>query len=57
VRSSIGWILYRGWAEVSDSALVSVVPCPDCGKAVKLNPLVINADWRPVAAAWRGEAG
>ena len=30
-------------------------PARDCGKPVKLNPFVIEADWRPVAAAWRGE--
>ena len=30
--------------------------CPHCGKAAKLNPFVIEADWPSIAAAWRGEA-
>ena len=30
--------------------------CPHCGKVVRLNSFVIEADWRPVAAAWRGES-
>ena len=43
------------WSEVPASALDTELPCPQCGKPVKLNPFVIEADWRPVAAAWRGE--
>jgi WD40 repeat protein len=43
------------WSEVPASALGAELPCPQCGKPVKLNPFVIEADWRPVAAAWRGE--
>jgi WD40 repeat protein len=43
----------RMWSEVSDSALGTEVPCPHCRKAVKLNPFVVNADWRTVASAWR----
>jgi len=34
--------------------LRSEVPCPKCGKAVKLNPFTINANWHPIAAAWAG---
>ena len=34
-------------------ALGTELPCPNCGKPVKLNPFVVEADWRPVAAAWR----
>lgn len=29
--------------------------CPNGSKAVRLNPFTINADWLPVAKAWRGE--
>ena len=43
------------WSEVPGSALGSELPCPHCGEAVKLNPFVVEADWRPVAAAWKGE--
>lgn len=45
----------RAWSQVPAAALGTELPCPHCGKAVRLNPFVINADWRPVAAAWRGE--
>ena len=45
----------RVWSEAPASALGTELPCPNCGKAVKLNPFVIEADWRPVAAAWKGE--
>ncbi len=42
----------RVWSEVPASSLGTDLPCPNCGKAVRLNPFVIEADWRPVAAAW-----
>ncbi len=29
------------------------MPCPSCGGELKINPFTIDADWRPVAAAWR----
>jgi WD40 repeat protein len=45
----------RTWSEVPESALGTELPCPNCGKPVKLNPFAIEADWRPVTAAWRGE--
>ncbi len=54
-RVAFGCTLCRAWSEVPASALGTELPCPHCGKAVKLNPFVIEADWRPVAAAWRGE--
>ncbi len=41
--------------QLRQAALGTEVACPHCGKAVRLNPFVIEADWRPVAAAWRGE--
>jgi WD40 repeat protein len=40
------------WSKISASALGIQGSCPYCGKAVKLNPFVIKADWRPVARAW-----
>jgi NACHT domain- and WD repeat-containing protein len=39
------------WSEVPDEALGTELPCPHCGIRVKLNPFVIEADWRPTAAA------
>ena len=45
----------RAWSEVPVSALGRELPCPHCGKPVRLNPFVIKADWRPVAAAWGRE--
>jgi len=50
-----GCPLCRVWSEALESALGSELPCPNCGKGVKLNPFTITADWRPVAKAWRGE--
>ena len=32
------------------------LPCPECGKPVRLNRFTIEADWRAVAAAWRSSA-
>jgi len=46
----------HAWSRVPQQALGSELPCPRCGKAVRLSPSVIEADWRPVAAAWRGDA-
>jgi WD40 repeat protein len=55
---AFGCPLCRAWSEVPDSALGAELPCPHCGNPVKLNPFTIEADWRPVAEAWRpGEAG
>jgi WD40 repeat protein len=45
----------RTWAEVSESALDTEIACPHCGRQVRLNPFVIDADWHPVAAAWKGD--
>jgi len=41
-------------ASEPDSTPGTELPCPNCGKQIKLNPFTIDADWRPVAAAWRG---
>ena len=35
-----------------DLHLGNELPCPNCGKPVKLNAFTINADWRPIAEAW-----
>jgi hypothetical protein len=48
-----GCPLCRVWSEVTASALGAVIPCPHCAESVKLNPFTINADWRPIAAAWK----
>lgn len=42
----------RVWSRVPNSALSTELPCPSCGKTVKLNPFTIHADWRPIARAW-----
>ena len=52
---AFGCILCRVWSEIPGSALGTELPCPNCGKMVKLNPFTIEADWRPVAAAWGGD--
>jgi WD40 repeat protein len=44
----------RTWSQISTSTLGAELPCPECGKTIRLNPLTIIADWRPVARAWRG---
>lgn len=44
----------RTWSEIPAYAIGTELPCPNCGKLVKLNPFTINADWRPIAEAWRG---
>lgn len=46
----------RTWSEVPESALGTELPCPQCGRVIMLNPFAIDADWRPVAKAWRGHA-
>ena len=43
----------RIWSEIPQSALGSEIPCPNCGKSVKLNPFTIRGDWRPIAEAWQ----
>lgn len=52
---AFGCLHCRVWSEVTEAALGTELPCPNCGKRVKLNAFVIKADWRPVAAAWRGD--
>ena len=55
VHPAFGCPTCRAWSEVPASALGTELPCPRCGKPVKLNPFVIEADWRPVAKAWQGK--
>jgi WD40 repeat protein len=45
--------LCRTWSEIPASAIGTEIPCPHCGKSIRLNPFTINADWRPVAKAWQ----
>jgi WD40 repeat protein len=45
----------RAWSNVPQSGLGIQIPCPVCGKTVRLNPFTINADWRPIEKAWRGD--
>jgi len=56
-RPYFGCPLCREWSEVPASALGAVIPCPHCGGSVKLNPFTIDADWRPIAAAWSKNEG
>jgi len=44
----------RKWTEIPASALGTEMPCPKCGKRVKLNPFVIEGDWREIEKAWNG---
>ncbi len=44
----------RKWSEIPTSALDTEIPCPKCGKRVKLNPFVIEGDWREIERAWNG---
>lgn len=41
------------WSAVPRSSLGHQVTCPHCGQALQLNPFVIEADWRPIAKAWK----
>jgi WD40 repeat protein len=43
------------WARIHESFLGSEVHCPNCGKTIRFNLFTINADWRPIEKAWRGE--
>jgi len=43
----------RVWSAVPASALGTVIPCPHCRGSVKLNSFTIDADWRPIAEAWK----
>ena len=55
-RRHTGWHfgcpLCRVWSEVPASALGAAIPCTHCGASLKLNPFTVDADWRPIAAAW-----
>jgi WD40 repeat protein len=41
------------WPEISATYLGTELPCPNCGKPVKLNPFTIQGDWKPIAEAWQ----
>jgi NACHT domain- and WD repeat-containing protein len=50
---AFGCPLCRSWSEIPQSALGSVIPCPNCKKALKFNSFTIQGDWKPVAKAWK----
>jgi WD40 repeat protein len=51
-RVQFGCPRCRVWSGAAASALGTVMPCPRCGEHLKINPFVIDADWRPIAEAW-----
>jgi hypothetical protein len=46
----------RRWSETPKAALGTQLPCPQCGKLLKINPFTIDADWRLIAQAWQDHA-
>jgi len=54
---ALGCPLCRRWSAIPESALGTELPCPQCGAPLKVNPVVIAADWRPVARAWEKGKG
>jgi hypothetical protein len=52
---ALGCLLCRAWSQVPASTLGTGLYCPNCREPVRLNPCTMGADWRPVAAAWRGK--
>jgi WD40 repeat protein len=46
----------RTWSEISETTLGSEIPCPTCGKPVRLNSFTIQGDWHPIAEAWERKA-
>lgn len=53
---AIGCLLCREWSELSAPGLGTEIECASCGSRLRVNPFTIDADWRPVAKAWRGQA-
>jgi WD40 repeat protein len=53
---AIGCLLCREWSELSSLRLGTEIECAGCGSRLRVNPFTIDADWRPVAKAWRGHA-
>jgi hypothetical protein len=51
---AFGCLHCRTWSEIPESALGGEIPCPNCGKPVKLNSFTIEGNWRTIAKAWRG---
>jgi hypothetical protein len=41
------------WSEVPQGLLGKSLDCPRCDAALLLNASMIEADWRPIAEAWR----
>lgn len=51
-RCAYGCPLCRTWSETAP-APGSEVRCPQCDMRLALNPTTVEADWKPVADAWR----
>jgi len=49
---AFGCLHCRAWPGVAARLLGTELPCPNCGRPIKLNEFVIEANWRPVAEAW-----
>jgi len=50
---AFGCLDCRTWSEIPESALGSEIPCPNCGKPVRLNPFTVEGDWRKISEAWK----
>jgi len=50
---AFGCPLCRNWSELSAENLGSEAACPHCGRRLRFSHAAINADWRPIAKAWR----
>jgi hypothetical protein len=49
----VGCPFCRTWSTITESDLGKTISCPQCGKSLQLNPFTINADWHPIAEAWK----
>jgi WD40 repeat protein len=50
---AFGCLHCHTWFKIPQSALGSEIPCPNCGKPVRLNPFTVEGDWRTIAEAWK----
>lgn len=51
---AMGCPLCRGWSVLEPDTPGREIACPACRRTISLNSFLIEADWRPVALAWRG---
>ncbi len=54
-RISFGCPHCRTWPEIPHSALGTEISCPNCGRLIRLNPFIVEGDWRRIVKAWKGE--